>query len=290
MSGKFYTIREDIIYFLINNIDKQFSEKEFILTYLHKNLYFEKGINQYERFTEIHEINKILQRMVKKGYINIKQKKITLNFNNDYVKKISERIEKLSYNMIQSYNAFKINKNFMDNININYKNKNKKEDDINDMDFEEYEKEFSDDDRDLESEYDENNDSDEEDEMLDNNINNFNKDIKDMIGVNGIYKIKSDNSKDIYIVDAQNKTCTCKGFLYSVYSPPICKHIIKFNPIQKSYRIENNGKRRKKDTVKYEFIYEFTNEVNKEIKNKSLNEINNNEILAKPEYDEYFFP
>ncbi len=212
MSGKFFTIREDIIYFLINNDNHNLSVKEFMIEYLKKNLYFEKGINQFERLTEIHEMSKIIKRLEYLGYIKVdQQKKIKLNFSNDYVKKIVERINNLENKLKSSYDIFKLNKVFLNHLELESKKKNNFI--TNNQEFEANEKEFSDDDRDEESEYSDLNDSDCDD---DDNMN---------INSKNIIKIKSKNSNNVYKVDKENRTCTCQGFIYSRYVPKNCKHV-----------------------------------------------------------------
>ncbi len=244
MSGKFFTIREDIIYFLILNIEKEFSVKDLILSYLHKNLYFEEGINKYERFNEIFEMNQIIKKMEKKKYISIKNKKIILNQNNQYVFSVIERMINLREKMSKSYNDFKMNNNFMEKMKLKIESS---EEQNSDNDFE---KVFCDDDRDFESEYEKDDDDDDSD-----NSNNS-EDINMNYNNNGIYKIKSETSKEVYTINLNDNSCTCNGFIYSKYSPPICKHIIKFKPIKIIYITELKGKnkKRKTETIKYEFI------------------------------------
>ncbi len=266
MSGKFYTIREDIIFFLIENEKEKkdfLSVKEFIFKYLLKNLYFEEGINQFERLTEIHEISKILKRMEYLNYIKIdSKKKIQLNHSNEYVVKIIERIETFNNKLKDSYDIFKLNKVFLEHLELGTKNKNNFI--IDNEEFKEYEKEFSDDDRDNESIY-SNIDSDNDE------YNNDNFDNKDII------KIKRKNTGETYIVDKDNRTCTCNGFLYSRCEPKNCKHVE-----EHCGKIEYVLKERIKSVRKIKNNKQNGEPMNKKCKNQDNNY---NYFHAEPESD-----
>ncbi len=273
MSGKFFTIREDIIFFLIENekIQNEFiSVKEFIFKYLLKNLYFEEGINQFERLTEIHEISKIIKRMEYLNYIKIdNKKKIQLNYSNKYVEKIKNRIETFNSKIKDTYDIFKLNKVFLDHLELGTKKKNNFI--IDNEEFKDYEKEFSDDDRDNDSEYsfecsDSGNENDDDDES-NNNESFINK---------NIVKIKSQNTDQTYIVDKSYRTCTCQGFIYSRYEPKNCKHVEKH-----CGKIDYVLKERKKSIRKKKSI-QIEEPLNKKYKD---NNYNYNYFQAEPESD-----
>ncbi len=267
MSGKFFTIREDIIHFLINHDNHNLSMKEFIIEYLCKNLYFEKGIDQYERLTEIHEISKIIKRMEYLGYIIFDQhKKIKINYSNNYVKKIVERTNNLENKLKASYDIFKLNKVFLNHLEFESK-KNNNNFITNNEEFKEYEKEFSDDDRDNESEYSDTDDSDYSDE-----------DNLKMRSTN-IIKIKSKNSNEIYKVDKENRTCTCPGFTYSRYVPKNCKHVEEHCEKIVYKEAERKISKKKRCTNKVIIEESCTK------KNKTDNESCNNYFYARAESD-----
>jgi hypothetical protein len=55
------------------------------------------------------------------------------------------------------------------------------------------------------------------------------------------YKIKSDKSDEEYLININERTCTCKSFYYSREYPQNCKHLIKVEQSESAMENENNN-------------------------------------------------